>query len=787
VEKKTTFQPFRSAKPVWVKDRENEKNLAVGFRAILEYEGGQPVILKLAGSTVYRIWLNGRFIGYGPARAAHDHYRVDEWVLSSGTVDGANLLAIEVTGYNVNSYDLLDQPSFLQAEVTMGDRVLTATSGDETSFQALVLPDRVQCVQRYSYQRPFAEVYRLREGYDLWRRDFDATFVSEDLAVVEDKTLLSRHAPLPTFECRLPVARVVMGEVVKGDLPPEPWQDRSLTQIGPKLGGFPKGDLELVVSDDLQCLHDKNVRVLDEEEEAYIEMPLSKNAWEIVDFDTNLSGFIGLQVRCREPVRLQLLFDELLTGNNVDWLRMNTVNAVTYFLEPGDYALETIEPYTLRYLKILSLEGACEVSGIYLRELACPDVDDASFMCSDPELDEIYEAGRETFRQNAVDIFMDCPSRERAGWLCDSFFIGRVEKDLRGVSTIERGFLENFLLPEQFDNLPKGMLPMCYPADHPSGQFIPNWAMWFVLELEEYLARSGDHALASDFEDKVMALIKYLEGFANDEGLLESLESWVFIEWSKANDFVQDVNYPTNMLHAAMLDAAGRLYNKPDLSQRSEALRAVIREKSFDGEFFVDNAMREKGELVSTGNRTETCQYYAFYFDVATPDSHPTLWKKLVQDFGPGRQDGQHAEIFPSNAFIGYYLRLELLSRAGLCSRIVDELKGYFLNMARTTGTLWEHNDTSASCDHGFASHVVHVLYRDVLGVSVDEDAHVVTVRLNDVSLKHCMGMMPLKTGAAHVSWRKEGNAILCRTRAPEVYTVEVVNLTGMNLEWTEK
>ena len=32
------------------------------------------------------------------------------------------------------------------------------------------------------------------------------------------------------------------------------------------------------------------------------------------------------------------------------------------------------------------------------------------------------------------------------------------------------------------------MLPMCYPADHYDGNFIPNWAMWFVLELEEYIS-----------------------------------------------------------------------------------------------------------------------------------------------------------------------------------------------------------------------------------------------------------------------------------------------------------
>ena len=39
-------------------------------------------------------------------------------------------------------------------------------------------------------------------------------------------------------------------------------------------------------------------------------------------------------------------------------------------------------------------------------------------------------------------------------------------------------------------NIPQGMLPMCYPSDHVNGNFIPNWAMWFVIELEGRVPRT---------------------------------------------------------------------------------------------------------------------------------------------------------------------------------------------------------------------------------------------------------------------------------------------------------
>ncbi len=153
---------FRSAKPVWLTGRETEMNLAVGFRAEIPRASDPGVVLKVACSTVYRAWLNGAFLAYGPARGPHGYYRIDELPLQGLLHEEQNVLAIEVAGYNVNSYDTLDQPAFLQAEVVAGgNRVLASTAGAGLLFRARVVPDRVQKVQRYSFQRPFIEVYQL--------------------------------------------------------------------------------------------------------------------------------------------------------------------------------------------------------------------------------------------------------------------------------------------------------------------------------------------------------------------------------------------------------------------------------------------------------------------------------------------------------------------------------------------------------------------------------------------------------------------------------------------------
>jgi hypothetical protein len=220
------------------------------------------------------------------------------------------------------------------------------------------------------------------------------------------------------------------------------------------------------------------------------------------------------------------------------------------------------------------------------------------------------------------------------------------------------------------------------------------------------------------FRPRVQGLLDFYAKYLNSDGLLEKLPSWVFIEWSKANHLVQDVNYPSNMTYAEVLDAAARLYGMPELAVRAEKVRETVRRQSWTGEWFCDNALRQKdGSLRLSGECTETCQYYAFYFKTATKERYPGLWRTLVEDFGPGRKKtGKHPKIWPSNAFIGNYLRLECLSREGLKDRIRDEIEGYFMYMAERTGTLWEHDSTRASCNHGFASHAAVYLVRDLGG-----------------------------------------------------------------------
>ena len=754
---------FTQAIPIWLKGLEQERNVLAGFRAVFPGATDHPLTLRLAGATLYRVSLNGIFVHHGPARGPHGFYRVDEMDLTNLVRPGvANVLAIEVAAYASCSYAYLNQPAFLQAELEQSGAILAATG--DSSFAGRRLPERIQKVDRFSFQRPCAEAYRKNPDSDRWKFDSAAAFLNEPCVTLPARLLLPRRVAIPDYEV-LPSLKCLRVGRVTPPPPDHPHHALLQPEIYTMMGSFLPEEFELDLLGTYEACACTDAPPLP-----------GDGSFALHDFGRNLTGFIQLQVRCTAPARLLACFDEVLVEGEIRRERSQTLALLYFELQPGTYALEAIEPNTFRYLKLIHPDGGLEVESVALREFANPEAARAAFTCSDPDLELIFESGRQTFRQNAVDIYMDCPGRERAGWLCDSYFTGQTEPLLCGGSTVETNFLENFALPARFPDLPEGMLPMCYPSEHPNGQFIPQWALWLILELEDYQDRTGNTDMAAALRAKVHGLLAYLKQFENTDGLLEKLPSWNFIEWSHANRLMQDVNYPTNMLYARALEAAAGLYGNAGWSTQAKAIHATVRAQSLQGSFFVDNAVRDDaGVLQLSGQSSEACQYYAFFCGTARPETDEALWSILLEHFGPQAQaPAAYPSIHPANAFIGYFLRMTLLSRYGEPARLLAEMKGYFLRMAQKTGTLWEHNDTRASCNHGFASQLCALLYREALGVrSIDRALRMVVLQPPAPSLDHCAGEIPVLDGVLRLSWKRRVDGVEWSTDLPPGWTVE--------------
>lgn len=696
---------FKKALPVWEKATATQMNRSLSF--CCDIEKLPSARLSLAASCSFIVMVNGEFVAHGPARCAHGFFRVDEYELAPFLTKENNRVAVRVVGYNVNSYCYLNQPSFLVAELFAGEELLAATG--VSGFECYSTDERVIKTQRFSFQRGFVETYNLStEEPFAYEQKCGAVGTKVELASAIAGKFISREIPYSENEELHPKAIFQMGTVSYSEKE-KYYNGRELT---------PKHDFFTYKLEELEIATHIEAGKLDfSTPKAMLlagsdEIEIAKDSYVDIDWGVNYSGIYDFIIEAEGKGELFVIFDEIMSDNQIYANRLGASQLIYFKLQSCNLHFISAEPYVMRYTRFVAKGINVKIRKLSLRHIAFPQAEiKTRFVGDDEKMAKIYDAAVETFRANAVDIYMDCPSRERAGWLCDSFFTSRVEYALTGKATLEKCFLENFLLPEKFEFLPEGMLPMCYPGDHNDKTFIPNWAMWYVLELGEYFKRTGDKAFVEKAKPKMFALLNYFKRFENEYCLLEKLESWVFVEWSRSNALVQDVSFPTNMIYALVLETMAELYNESELAAKAAQIKANINKLAMTPSgFYCDNAIRnEAGELVLSGERTEACQYYAFFSNVATPATHPELWKILVKDFGYDRAEkGLYPEIWPANAFIGNYLRLDLLNRYSYKEELYDNIKGYFYYMAERTGTLWENVGAEASCNHGFASHVIY-------------------------------------------------------------------------------
>lgn len=141
----------------------------------------------------------------------------------------------------------------------------------------------------------------------------------------------------------------------------------------------------------------------------------------------------------------------------------------------------------------------------------------------------------------------------------------------------------------------------------------------------------------------------------------------------------------------------------------SELVKKQVVKYSFNGQFFVDNAEVVDGKIVPfTDHISETCQYYALFFHIHEEERYASFIK---ENFGPNRKVG-FDYVGKSNVFIGNYLRLFWLYEQKEYDMVLSESVEYFHEMSKKTGTLWEHDQAKASCNHGFASVIAVLLLR---------------------------------------------------------------------------
>ncbi|MGI6714424.1 MAG: hypothetical protein ACOX3K_05225 [Bacilli bacterium] len=681
----------------WIKNDGEKKNVNLIFANNFSFERDQWVTFKIVAADLYKIFIDGVSVFCGPTRTAHG-YAIRNTFTYYFT-QGVHLISLFITSYGISSYYIIKQPPFLKMDFSIDNE-----SFSEKSFKCFKYSDRIQNVQRYSFQRGFVEIYRQEKTFhDLIRQKIFSEKSSVLIDVALPKTIEESFSLSPLSASVLG-QRISQGYFATDDALKK-WQDRSLDQVGNDFEGFFKEELYENLTDFVTSLRYQHTKIDN----------LRGGAFQLFDFKRNISGFIKLELAVLEDAEIYLAFDEMLDDQgNLSPIRLACANVIKLEFNPGNYIFESNEINTLRFLNVICRQGLIELIKAEVILVENADAYHYKLATQDEQLLDIFAAAQNTMAQNSFDLLTDCPSRERAGWINDFYFSKRAASLLFQNEKIVNQTLLNYILCPQLQELPLGMVPMCYPSDHLNGNFIANNALWFIICVIEQLQKGELLAYKEQIVQKVYEIFAYFSRYQNSDGLLEDLDGWIFIEWSIANSdaFIQGVNYPCNMLFYKALRLAGEVLQDRKLLAQAKRVRAGIIALSFNGEWFIDNSVRDdNGHLHKTTNCSETCQYYAAFSGVlAGSVNHKTFLNKLVHRVDEQQFDGK------SNIIPGLLMRLEMLMNLNEFALALTETKMIFGVMAASSKTLWENTSHHASLNHGIASYAACVIERSLRG-----------------------------------------------------------------------
>ena len=754
---------FKRAKAIWGKEFKHNYNQFMGFYTSVSHQGN--IQISIAARSYYRLYINGKMKAHGPARTAAGYCRVDQIDLAA---EGNTKISIEVAAYDKpEKYcnDCTLEPGMFCCEIITADGEVLAATG-ESSFLGKELLYRRELVELMSHCRTILEYCDLdRSSYD-WRIGACDDWI--DTIPVEQPRYLRRNSPLADLNC---INMRSLSGICDVEVHPVP--DNKVITIA-----------KIVNAKWYEMLPEENcfVSVI----RGYSDLPFS-GTWRMLDsgkievkpgkYPIAVSwergeaelGFICLKIEVKE----ETIIDLIGTEHKTFWGKIEGNSYVSrYHLMSGKYELVTFEPKLVRYIRVvIHTKGTVSVDKPYIMDYSYPDTKETFFSCSDGDLNRIYESARRTLRLNTLDIFMDCPERERGGWLCDSYFTSAAAWQLLGDLSVEKDFIENFMLtnPNAYKN---GFFPEVYPSvkKDTSEPGIRTWSFWLLMELYDFSKRTGNPTLIRMYEKRVDKMIEGMLSLRGDSGLLDS-QTTQFVDWSLSNNdsVLKPISVPVNCLLICALEKMAELYHREDWKYAANEMRGIVEE--MDAPSFLNG----KGDSASlsiipfgpaAGSKKlrrgdiQTESGTALELWSGFHKENDAYIRDFIDTMGYSPEYRSDPNIGKSNMFIGIMVRFDVLSQMGQVGQLIKEMKDIYLEELKDgSGTFFENYNQLSGC-HGFNGYAGKLLVNKVLGLGEpNEKDKTVSLCPYPDSLRWAAGSAKVSDGMIFMNWSSNPHA----------------------------
>ncbi|MCW2709220.1 MAG: alpha-L-rhamnosidase [Frankiales bacterium] len=696
--------------------------------------------LRAAGDSRFKLYVNGTRVARGPVRSPPERQPSELVDVAEHLVPGKNVVAALVRFYGTAISTWIPAPLTLGlgggcfgAELHLDDRCALVT---DSRWKALVSEAWKPSAHETALAGFLPEDLDARRLAANWASPEFCDLHWPDAAVLDAGNLGSRD-------------RQVMQTVPYGRLPARPvpaLQGRTRTAVARRVyridrQGRCETALEQVAAGQQGALREIAVPGA-----GPVALQEAGGHLVCLDFGETVAGEVLLRFTGPAGTVIDLAFGEEARPDGT--LRMSFAHhQLRYTARAGRQDFESFEPVGGRYAVVaVDAESECALE-VAVHERLFPQLDTATFRCSDPDLDRIYETGLRTVALCSQDSYIDCPTREQRAWVGDAVVHQAVHLTTGSDWSLARWHMEMTDAPRS-----DGMLPMTVASNlgglPGSATYIPDWALHWIRGLRNLMDYTGDRDLVARHLPTSERVLRWFEPFQGEDGLLKDVLGAVLVDWS--NLPLEDTSAALNGLWARGLRDLEEMTTWVGDGARAAWARDRRHEVALGFEVFWDeqrgayrdqrlngtavrrfsrhtNAAALTGGLVPPSRMPRVAEFLArrdhLVDDAPVPAALAAgdveLNARLLVRGNPEPTWDVEALVLEAQPFFRYVVH-DALAEAGRADVITDLCRDWqtFLDRGETT---WPEAWVGGTHCHGWSSTPTRDLIRYVLGISPGE------------------------------------------------------------------
>ena len=690
--------------PAWTEEDKKTTRIVFFRKMITCREIPEHVFTCLTACSRYKLYINGSFIQYGPAKGDASVWFADNYDLAPHLKEGDNCIAISV----LCPPDILSKGNF--STFRFG-RARLFPHGLGTDGWKCFIDRGTEILQEESYYSPL-QIHEVSapdtEGVGWTMPEFDDR--SWENAVESPfETLPAVLLPENLTQRDIPFMQLIPHHF---DLPPH------------------------VIEANSEC-----VFTLDAGEE--------------------MCAFLHLGLSGGKGAQIELLQSECYVlpegkGNRLDNVNGYLKGYSDRYTVTGT-ANEIYEPYWFRTFRFLKISIQTAQEPLTLRFL---DYDETGYpleikttvQTSDQSLEGIWDICARTLRRCMQETYTDCPFYEQLQFIMDTRAQILFTYSSAADDRLARRAIDDFSRAQR----PDGLLNCNYP--NVNEFVIPGFAIFYIMMIHDHMMYFGDRELVKKSLPVIDGILSFFQSHLTADGLVDQVGGviganplWSFIDW--AEEWMESKGVPTaglfgpmtmeSLLYLLGLQLSSALCawigdpKENDYQQRADALTKAIRTTCMNADgLLVDGPGREE--------KSQHCQVFGVLTGVLDQEQGHRAMERCMKEPGFTR----------CTVAMAYYL-CRALEKTGLYA-MTDECWDIWREMVQNgCSTCIETDKNPRSECHAWGALALYELPSVILGVRPAAPGYE-KIEIRPVSgyLAHASGTVHTIHGDITVSWK---------------------------------